>query len=78
MRTIMVICVLLIILLLQACGTTVGKLNPALTSKIPAPKLKGPTYNDAIVLGVESRAVIKRFNCRTYLQRREQLPTNCK
>ena len=78
MRTIMVICVLLIILLLQACGTTVGKLNPALTSKIPAPKLKGPTYNDAIVLGVECLAVVDRYGCRTYLLRKESLPDKCK
>ena len=78
MRTIMLVCVILIILLLQACGTTVGKLNPALTSVIPDAKLKGITYDDGIVQNVERKAVIHRYSCRTYLLRKESLPDKCK
>lgn len=73
MRFIIIACLLII----SGCGTTVGKLNPALTSKIPAPHLKGSAYNDAIVLGVECLAVVDRYGCRTYILRKERLPKKC-
>jgi len=44
-------------MLSAGCATKIAKINPALTERIPAPVLQGTTYNDAIVLGVESRAI---------------------
>jgi len=74
MKTILLISIMFLV----GCGTTVGKLNPALTSIIPDAQLKGTTYNDGIVQNVERKGVIKRYECRTYILRKKRIPKACK
>ena len=68
------------VMTLSGCVTryVVAPIEPRLIEPIPDPNIEGRTWNDVYVQSIRRAEVIRRFNCRGYVLRKEPLPEECK
>src|SRR3989304_2182141 len=68
------------VMTLSGCVTryVVAPIEPRLTEHIADPDIEGRTWNDVYVQSIRRSEVIRRYQCRDYVLRKEPLPEECK